>query len=82
MMTEEYTLHEAVFRAFLENPSMRPSEMAKHLDAKYNSVKAVFSKLYDEGLLDREGRGNYKPNVPRILLHLMDRIETLERGGG
>ena len=38
-MTEEYTLREAVFRAFLENPDLGPNEMAIHLNAKYNSVK-------------------------------------------
>jgi len=81
-MTEEYTLHETVFRTFLKDPSMGPSKMAGYLEANYNSVKAVFSKLYDEGLLDREGRGKYTPNVPQILLYLMDRIENLERGGG
>lgn len=80
-MNAEYTLREAIFRAFLENPSLGPKEMASHLKAKYNSVKAVFAKLYEEGLLNREGRGHYAPNIPRILLHLMDRIEALEKGG-
>lgn len=80
-MTEEYTLREAVFRAFLKNPSLGPKEMTGHLKAKYNSVKAVFAKLCEEGLLNREGRGQYAPNIPRILLHLMDRIEVLEKGG-
>ncbi len=80
-MAEKYTLREAVFRAFLENPSLGPSEMAEHLTANYNSVKAVFAKLFEEGLFNREGRGNYSPNIPMILLHLMDRIEALERGG-
>lgn len=79
-MTEEYTLREAVFRAFLEKPNLGPSEMALHLDANYNSVKAIFAKLCDEGLLRREGRGNYAPNTPGILLHLMDRIDALEKG--
>jgi Mn-dependent DtxR family transcriptional regulator len=69
-----------VFRSFLKNPNMGPSEMAEHLQAKYNSVKAIFSKLYEEGLLVREGRGNYSPNVTGIMLHLMDRIEKIERG--
>jgi len=79
-MSAEYTLREAVFRTFLENPGLGPKGMADHLNAKYNSVKAVFAKLCEEGLLDREGRGNYVPNLPRILLHLMDRIEVLEKG--
>ena len=80
-MVEEYTLREAVFRAFLENPDLGPSEMAQHLDAKYNSVKAIFAKLRGDGLLKRKGRGSYAPNISGILLHLMDRIEELEKGG-
>ncbi|MFQ6052795.1 MAG: hypothetical protein ACE5OO_01015 [Candidatus Bathyarchaeia archaeon] len=80
-MSEEYTLREAVFRAFLENPVMGPSQMADHLGAKYNSVKAIFAKLCEEGLLSREGRGRYRPNIPGILLHLMDRVEALEKAG-
>lgn len=52
--------------------------MADHLEAKYNSVKAVFSKLCEEGLLRREGRGNYVPNTPGIFLYIMDKIESLE----
>lgn len=78
-MTEEYTLRDSIFRTFLRNPRLGPGEMAEKLGANYNSVKAAFSKLYEEGLLDREGRGNYAPNVPAILLHLMDRVEALER---
>jgi DNA-binding transcriptional regulator YhcF (GntR family) len=54
--------------------------MAEHLGAKYNSVKAAYAKLSDEGLLMRRGRGSYSPNVPGILLHLMDRVEALEKG--
>lgn len=80
-MSEEYTIRESVFRAFLTNPNMGPREMADHLEEKYNSVKAVFAKLCAEGLLRREGRGNYVPNIPIIFLHLMDRIEALEKGG-
>lgn len=80
-MTEEYTLQESVFRAFLENPNLGPSEMAEHLQANYNSVKAVFSNLCKEGLLDRKGRGNYAPNIPKILLYIIDRIEALENSG-
>jgi DNA-binding IclR family transcriptional regulator len=79
-MAEKYTLRESVFRAFLENPNLGPSDMAKHLMANYNSVKAVFAKLSEEGLLNREGRGNYSPNITMILLHLMDRMEALEKG--
>jgi len=80
-MAEEYTLRESVFRAFLANTNLGPKDMAGHLGAKYNSVKAVFAKLCEEGLLRREGRGNYAPNIPGILLLLMDRIEALEKGG-
>jgi len=80
-MTDEYTLRETVFRTFLANPNLGPKEMAAQLNAKYNSVKAVFAKLSEEGLLRREGRGSYAPNTPMILIYLMDRIEALERGG-
>ena len=79
-MTEEYTLREMVFRTFLKQPGLGPSEMAEHLGAKYNSVKAAYAKLSDEGLLMRRGRGSYSPNVPGILLYLMDRVEALEKG--
>lgn len=79
-MGEESTLKELVFRAFLEDPKLGPSEVAAKLNANYNSVKAVFSQLCGEGLLIREGRGSYMPNVPKILLHLLDRIRALERG--
>ena len=65
----------------MENPDLGPSEMAQHLQANYNSVKAAFSNLCNDGLLDREGRGNYVPNVPKILLHIMDRIDALENSG-
>lgn len=78
-MTEDYTLRETVFRNFLKNPNLGPREMTQKLGANYNSVKAVYAKLYDEGLLTREGRGNYIPNVSGILLHLMERLETLEK---
>jgi hypothetical protein len=77
-MTDDYTLWEKVLRTFLENPDFGPSEMTEKLDANYNSVKAVYAKLYNDGLLKREGRGNYSPNLPRIVLQLMDRIELLE----
>ncbi len=78
-MTEDYTLRETVFRNFLKNPSLGPREMTQKLGANYNSVKAVYAKLFDEGLLAREGRGNYVPNVSGILLNLMERLETLEK---
>ena len=79
-MTEDYTLRESVFRAFLKNPTLGPTEMTDLLGAKYNSVKAVYAKLTAEGLLQREGRGSYAPNVAGILLHLVDRVEALEKG--
>lgn len=78
-MGEEYTLRDSVFRTFLENPALGPREMAERLKANYNSVKAIYAQLYEEGVLNREGRGNYAPNVPKILVHLMNRIESLER---
>jgi len=49
------------------------------LGAKYNSVKAAFAKLAEDGLLSRSGRGNYEPNTAGILLHLLDRVEALEK---
>lgn len=79
-MTEGYTLRESVFRAFLKNPTLGPTEMSEQLNAKYNSVKAVYAKLTEEGLLKREGRGSYAPNFAGILLHLIDRLEALEKG--
>ncbi|TEU08293.1 hypothetical protein E3J20_08915 [Candidatus Bathyarchaeota archaeon] len=64
----------------MEDPTLGPSEMTELLGVKYNSVKAVYAKLCDEGLLRREGRGNYAANVTGILLNLMDRVEALEKG--
>ena len=55
--------------------------MAERLGANYNSVKAIYARLCEEGLLRREGRGNYSVNYEGILLHLLERIEALERGG-
>ena len=78
-MSKDYTLREQVFRNFLKNPKLGPKEMTKILDAKYNSVKAVYAKLAEEELLMREGRGNYSPNLLGILLYLMDRVDTLEK---
>jgi Mn-dependent DtxR family transcriptional regulator len=79
-MSDNYSLKESVFRAFLKDPSMGPSEMTELLGVKYNSVKAVYAKLCEEGLLKRVGRGNYTANVNGILLQLMDRVEALEKG--
>jgi DNA-binding transcriptional regulator YhcF (GntR family) len=78
-MTEDYTLREAVFRTFLQNPNLGPSEMTEKLEANYNSVKAVYAKLHEEGLLLREGRGSYAPNYAGILLNMLDRLEALEK---
>ncbi|HUS78735.1 MAG TPA: hypothetical protein VM050_08750 [Patescibacteria group bacterium] len=78
-MADEYTLRDRVFRAFLRDPVLGPSEMAELLGAKYNSVKAIYAKLSEENLLRRSGRGSYEPDVPGIILNLMDRIETLEK---
>jgi Mn-dependent DtxR family transcriptional regulator len=78
-MNHDYSLKEQVFRTFLTDTSLGPSEMAKRLGAKYNSVKAIYAKLCDEGMLKREGRGNYTPDVSGIFLDLMDRVEALEK---
>jgi predicted transcriptional regulator len=78
-MSSKKSLKEAVFREFLQDPSLGPSEMTKKLGAKYNSVKAAFAKLAEEGFLDRPGRGKYAPSYAAIILHLMDRIEALEK---
>jgi Mn-dependent DtxR family transcriptional regulator len=77
-MLEELTLKDSVFREFLKNPSLGPSEMTELLGANYNSVKAAFAKLAEEGLLERPSRGNYEPNIAVILLDLMDRVKILE----
>lgn len=79
IMSKDYTLQEIVFKTFLKNPKFGPSEMSKLLNAKYNSIKAIYAKLCDEGLLIRESRGVYAPNYSEIILHLMDRVEHLER---
>lgn len=78
-MSSELTLKDAIFREFLKNQKFGPSEMSNHLGANYNSVKAAFAKLADEGLLDRPERGNYEPSFSGIILNLILRIEELER---
>ncbi len=78
-MSEEYTLCDNIFRAFLKNLNLGPKEMNAKLGATYNSVKTVYAKLYEERLLGREGWGNYLPNVNGILLNILDRVEVLER---
>jgi predicted transcriptional regulator len=77
-MPSKRSLKDEVFREFLRNPSLGPSEMTKKIGAKYNSVKAAFAKLAEEGFLERPSRGSYKPNHASILLDLMDRVEKLE----
>jgi len=79
-MSRKQSLKDTIFREFLKNPSLGPSEMTEHLGTKYNSVKAAFAKLAEEGLLERPSRGSYAPNVSGILLYLMDRVEALEKG--
>ncbi len=74
----DYSLKDQILRTFLLDPSLGPSEMAEKLGAKYNSVKAAFAKLCDEGMLKRVSRGKYAPDILRILLNLMDRINLLE----
>ena len=77
-MSNEISLKDSVFREFLKNPSLGPSEMTDKLEANYNSVKAAFAKLADEGFLERPSRGTYEPNIAVILLDLMDRVAALE----
>ena len=77
-MSPKKSLKDEVFREFLRNPSLGPSEMTEKLNVKYNSVKAAFAKLAEEGFLERPSRGTYTPNVAVILLDLMDRVEKLE----
>jgi Mn-dependent DtxR family transcriptional regulator len=77
-MSNKLSLKGTIFREFLKNQSLGPSEMAAKLEANYNSVKAAFAKLAEEGLLDRSSRGNYEPNLINIVLNLMDRLEVLE----
>ncbi len=77
-MSSKKSLKDEVFREFLRNPSLGPSEMTEKLGAKYNSVKAAFAKLAEEGILERPSRGSYAPNIASILLDLMDRVEKLE----
>ena len=73
------SLKDKVFRSFLQDPTLGPEQMAMRLDAKYNSVKDAFAKLAKDGLLQRSGRGNYEPNYSGIVIHLMGRIEALEK---
>jgi Mn-dependent DtxR family transcriptional regulator len=77
-MSSEKSLKDSVFLEFLKDPKLGPSEMTKKLDAKYNSVKAAFAKLAEDGFLERPSRGIYKPNIVGILLDLLDRVEALE----
>jgi len=78
-MSEELSLKDKVFHNFLKDPTVGPEQMAAKLDAKYNSVKDAFAKLAKDGLLKRSGRGNYEPNYAGIVIHLLDRIEALEK---
>jgi predicted transcriptional regulator len=77
-MSDDLTLKDTIFREFLKDPSLGPSEMTDKLGANYNSVKAAFAKLADESFLERPSRGNYEPNIAFILLNLMERVTTLE----
>lgn len=78
-MSSKKSLKDSIFKEFLKNSELGPSEMAEHLDAKYNSVKAAFAKLTEEGMLERHRRGAYRPSVSGILLDLIDRVEALEK---
>jgi len=79
-MSEDYSLRDTVFREFLKNPSLGPAEMATKISAKYNSVKAAYAKLAEDGLLQRTGRGNYEPNYGWITIYILDRLEKIEKG--
>ena len=57
-MSSKQSLKDTVFKEFLKNPALGPSEMTEKLDAKYNSVKAAFAKLAEDGFLDRPSRGS------------------------
>lgn len=63
----------------MKDHSLGPTEMAEHLKANYNSVKAALAKLAEDGLLERQSRGDYTPSYPGIILHIFDRIEAIER---
>ena len=78
-MNREQTLKEKVYKTFLLHQNFSPSDMAKHLNEKYNSVKAIYSKLFEQKILKRESRGNYSPNIEGILLLIMDRLDNIER---
>ncbi len=77
-MSSKQSLKDTIFKEFLRNPALGPSEMAEKLDANYNSVKAAFAKLAEDGFLDRPSRGTYAPSIPGILLDLIKRVEVLE----
>lgn len=78
-MSDEKSLKQSVFRTFLLHPGFGPKEMAQFLNVNYNSVKAIYAKLCEEGLLQRETRGSYSPNVTGIVVDLLDRVENLEK---
>lgn len=78
-MTEDRSLKETVFTTFLTHPELGPKEMAEYLKVNYNSVKAIYAKLCDDGLLLRASRGEYTTNIPGILISMLTRIDALER---
>ena len=67
------------FPQLLTRPNVGSGGDGAKLGAKYNSVKDAFAKLAKDGLLQRSGRGNYEPNYAGIVIHLMDRVEELEK---
>jgi predicted transcriptional regulator len=77
-MSSKQSLKDKVFKEFLRNPTLGPSEMTEKLGANYNSVKAAFAKLTQDGFLDRPSRGSYSLSVSGILLDLIERVEVLE----
>jgi len=78
-MSDDKSLKRSVFRTFLSHSGFGPKEMADYLKVNYNSVKAIYAKLCEEGLLERTARGSYSPNVAGILVSLLDRVDALEK---
>lgn len=78
-MQTNRSVKETILIEFLKNPALGPREMSAHLNEKYNTVKAAYAKLAEEGYLERRGRGNYRPNIPFTLITLMNKVSDLEK---
>lgn len=77
---KKISLEYKLFKAFLQHPEYGPKEMAAYLNANYGSVTVIYARLCKDGLLKRDKRGQYSPQVPHILFDLYFRIEKLEKG--